>query len=107
MWYEQGGFSVDYPHHGMYYDIPERCLRSVAVDKLFMAGKCISADSGAIASAGVIACFLATGEAAAKLAAGKTGSDRNLFKKDRGFGEVPGRAGKFMGAFFSQELKRI
>jgi hypothetical protein len=50
------------------YDIPGRCLRVSGVDNLFTAGKCISADDDAIASARVIGCCLATGEAAGNLA---------------------------------------
>jgi hypothetical protein len=39
-----------------------------SIKNLFMAGKTISADMDAIASARVMGCCLATGEAAAKLA---------------------------------------
>ncbi|MCF8095012.1 MAG: FAD-dependent oxidoreductase [Desulfobacteraceae bacterium] len=67
-WEENGNFSVHYPPEGQYYEIPKRCLKSSALENLFMAGKSISADSGAIASARVIGCCLATGQAAAKLA---------------------------------------
>jgi hypothetical protein len=50
------------------YDIPGRCLCVSGIDNLFTAGKCISADDDAIASARVIGCCLATGEAAGNLA---------------------------------------
>ncbi|MFO7860278.1 MAG: FAD-dependent oxidoreductase [Desulfosalsimonas sp.] len=68
-WDENGNFSADYPPEGQYYEIPGRCLQSAEIENLFMAGKCISANSGAIASARVIGCCMATGEAAVKLAA--------------------------------------
>jgi hypothetical protein len=67
-WNKNGNFSVHYLTDGQYYEIPEGALRSSTIDNLFMAGKCISADSGAIASARVIGSCFATGEAAAKLA---------------------------------------
>ncbi|MFW6081640.1 MAG: FAD-dependent oxidoreductase, partial [Desulfosalsimonas sp.] len=67
-WDENGNFSVKYPA-GQYYEIPKRCLKSAAIENLLMAGKSLSADSGAMASARVIGCCLATGEAAAKLMA--------------------------------------
>lgn len=68
-WDENGNFFADYPPEGQYYEIPGRCLQSAEIENLFMAGKCISADSGAIASARVIGCCMATGEASGKLAA--------------------------------------
>ncbi|MCF8037116.1 MAG: FAD-dependent oxidoreductase [Desulfobacteraceae bacterium] len=68
-WDENGHFSADYPAGGQYYEIPGRCLRSAEIENLFMAGRSISADSGAIASTRVIGCCMATGEAAGKLAA--------------------------------------
>ena len=54
---------------GEHYEIPARSLRAAKLKNLFMAGKTISADAEAIASARVMGCCLATGEAAAKLAA--------------------------------------
>ena len=54
---------------GEHYEIPARALRAAKIKNLFMAGKTISADAEAIASARVMGCCLATGEAAAKLAA--------------------------------------
>lgn len=67
-WDENDNFSVYYVTGGRYYEIPGGALKSPAIDNLFMAGKCISADSAAIASARAIACCMATGEAAAGLA---------------------------------------
>jgi predicted flavoprotein YhiN len=56
------------PEHA-HYEIPARCLQSAPIQNLFMAGKTISADVDAIASARVMGCCLATGAAAGKLAA--------------------------------------
>ena len=54
---------------GQFYEIPARSLRAARVKNLFMAGKTISADVDAIASARVMGCCLATGAAAGHLAA--------------------------------------
>ena len=62
------GSQISYPLEGTYYEIPERSLTVPGVENLFVAGKCISADDDAIASARVIGCCLATGESAARLA---------------------------------------
>ena len=51
-----------------------RSLRAMRVNNLFMAGKTISADADAIASARVMGCCLATGAAAGNLAAAFVGS---------------------------------
>jgi len=67
-WDSDGNFSVQYPPSGDFYEIPEKSFRSIDFDNLFMAGKSISADPDAIASARVVGCCLATGEAAAKMA---------------------------------------
>jgi len=53
----------------VHYEIPSRSLRAAEVENLFMAGKTISADVDAIASARVMGCCLATGEAAGNLVA--------------------------------------
>ena len=52
-----------------FYEIPGRSLRALRFSNLFMAGKTISADVDAIASARVMGCCLATGAAAGNLAA--------------------------------------
>ncbi|MFO7560789.1 MAG: FAD-dependent oxidoreductase [Desulfobacterales bacterium] len=65
------GYQVSYPPDGTCYEIPARSLTVSGVDNLFVAGKCISADDDAIASARVIGCCLATGESSAKLASQK------------------------------------
>jgi len=66
-WDADGNFSVQYPPAGDFYEIPKRSLCSTAFDNLFLAGKSISAEPGAIASARVVGTCLATGEAAAKM----------------------------------------
>lgn len=47
-----------------YYDIPLDCLRPAELDNVFVAGRCISAETGAMTSARVIGTALATGWAA-------------------------------------------
>jgi FAD dependent oxidoreductase len=54
---------------GDHYEIPADSLRAARTENLFMAGKSLSADVGAIASARVMGCCLATGAAAGILAA--------------------------------------
>jgi len=52
-----------------YYDIPLDCLRPVELDNVFVAGRCLSAMTGAMTSARVIGTALATGWAAGTAAA--------------------------------------
>jgi len=52
-----------------YYDIPLDCLCPVELDNVFVAGRCISATTGAMTSARVIGTALATGWAAGTAAA--------------------------------------
>ena len=52
-----------------YYDIPLDCLRVVEFDNVFVAGRCLSAETGAMTSARVIGTALATGWAAGTAAA--------------------------------------
>ena len=68
-WDEAGAARFRYLDAGVQYQIPARSLRAAKFENLFMAGKTISADVDAIASARVMGCCLATGEAAGKLAA--------------------------------------
>ncbi|HTB85481.1 MAG TPA: FAD-dependent oxidoreductase [Candidatus Sulfotelmatobacter sp.] len=68
-WGADGKTRVRFLPPGDFYEIPARSLRAVKIKNLFMAGKTISADADAIASARVMGCCLATGEAAAGLAA--------------------------------------
>ncbi len=68
-WGTDGIARYRYLPEGGHYDIPAGCLRAARVENLFMAGKTISADVDAIASARVMGCCLATGAAAGNLAA--------------------------------------
>ena len=68
-WDAKGTVRFKYLPAGTNYEIPARSLRAARVDNLFMAGKTISADVDAIASARVMGCCLATGAAAGQLAA--------------------------------------
>lgn len=52
-----------------FYDIPLDCLRAVELDNVFVAGRCLSAETGAMTSARVIGTALATGWAAGTAAA--------------------------------------
>jgi len=69
-WNEAGKASFRYLPPGAYYEVPARALQAARTQNLFMAGKTISADVDAIASARVMGCCLATGAAAGELAAG-------------------------------------
>jgi hypothetical protein len=62
---------------GGYYEIPARALQAGRTQNLFMAGKSLSADARAAASARVMGCCLATGAAAGKLAVELTTSATN------------------------------
>jgi hypothetical protein len=68
-WNPDGKVQLRYLPQHAHYEIPARCLRAASIQNLFMAGKTISADIDAIASARVMGCCLATGAAAGKLAA--------------------------------------
>lgn len=68
-WGADGVARFKYLPAGTHYEIPARSLRAARVTNLFMAGKTISADVDAIASARVMGCCLATGAAAGVLAA--------------------------------------
>jgi ribulose 1,5-bisphosphate synthetase/thiazole synthase len=59
----------EYLQAGMTYDIPFRCLLPLAVDGLLVAGRCLSADHDAHASARVMAQCMAMGQAAGTAAA--------------------------------------
>ncbi|MCG3147534.1 MAG: hypothetical protein PCFJNLEI_00974 [Verrucomicrobiae bacterium] len=67
-WNAAGTAYFRYLPDGEHYEIPARALQSATVENLFMAGKTLSADDDAIASARVMGCCLATGAAAGKLA---------------------------------------
>jgi hypothetical protein len=67
-WNADGKARLRYLPPGAHYEIPARSLRAARIKNLFMAGKTISADVDAIASARVMGCCLATGTAAGNLA---------------------------------------
>ena len=67
-WDAKGAVRFQYLPPGTHYEIPARSLCAAHVKNLFMAGKTISADVDAIASARVMGCCLATGAAAGILA---------------------------------------
>jgi hypothetical protein len=56
-----------------YYEIPIGCLRPAGLDNVLAAGRCLSATSGALASARVIGTALATGWAGGQAAAVQAG----------------------------------
>jgi hypothetical protein len=60
-----------------FYDIPFDCLRPRELENVFVAGRCLSAETGAMTSARVIGTALATGWAAGTAAAFQT-ADRPL-----------------------------
>jgi hypothetical protein len=68
-WDARGVARFKYLSPGSHYEIPARALQAATVKNLFMAGKTISADVDAIASARVMGICLATGAAAGHLAA--------------------------------------
>lgn len=68
-WDARGVVRFKYLSPGTHYEIPARALRAATVKNLFMAGKSISADADAIASARVMGICLATGAAAGHRAA--------------------------------------
>jgi hypothetical protein len=70
-WGTEKRVSMTYPESGEFYEIPLRCLQSVHCDNLLVAGRNISADADAIASARVIGICMATGAAAGAYAAKK------------------------------------
>ncbi|HEX5221225.1 MAG TPA: FAD-dependent oxidoreductase [Verrucomicrobiae bacterium] len=75
-WSRDGVARFKYLPTGTHYEIPARCLQSAKIENLFMAGKTMSADVEAIASARVMGCCLATGAAAGNLAAAYIQSGR-------------------------------
>ncbi len=75
-WSADGRQSLRYLPPNEYYEIPARSLQAARTENLFMAGKSLSADVDAIASARVMGCCLATGAAAGNLAAKYVKSSR-------------------------------
>jgi len=68
-WNTETGPEHEYIENGFSYDIPLRALRSENIKNLWAAGRAISADSAALASARVMGTAIATGEAAGGAAA--------------------------------------
>ncbi len=68
-WNADDGPSYSYVEGGSIYDIPLRALKSENIENLWAAGRTISADSAALASARVIGTCMVTGEAAGLAAA--------------------------------------
>ena len=63
---------MTYFKEGDYYEIPLACLLPVELDNVWVAGRCLSATTGAMTSARVIGTALATGWAAGTAAAFQT-----------------------------------
>ena len=78
-WDPQEGVSVEYLPDGSYYEIPLRALKVVGVSNLWAAGKCLSADRLAHASARVAGTCWSMGEAAGRAAAA-TNSGREVVR---------------------------
>ena len=68
-WAADGKQKLQYLPPGEHYEIPARSLQAARTENLFMAGKSLSADANAVASARVMGCCLATGASVGKLAA--------------------------------------
>ncbi len=68
-WDEKIGPRYEYIEKGLSYDIPLGALRSENIKNLWAAGRLLSADSAALASARVMGTAIATGEAAGRAAA--------------------------------------
>lgn len=69
-WYSDKGPRYEYLEDNSYYIVPDDSMRSLKFKNLFAAGKSLSADSFAMASARVIGIAIASGERAAELALG-------------------------------------
>jgi hypothetical protein len=68
-WHPDQGLSLQYLPNDHCYDIPHRSLRVRGLKNVWVAGKCLSADHEAQASARVVGTCWAMGEAAGKAAA--------------------------------------
>jgi hypothetical protein len=68
-WDPDEGVSLEYLPEGSYYEVPLRALKVSGVRNLWAAGKCLSADRFAQASARVVGSCWAMGEAAGRAAA--------------------------------------
>jgi hypothetical protein len=70
-WDPDEGVSVEYLPPGSHYEIPLRSLQLEEIDNLYAAGKCLSADRLAHASARVVGACWAMGQAVGAAAAGQ------------------------------------
>jgi hypothetical protein len=68
-WDAERGVSVEYLPPGVQYDIPRRALQVDGIDNFWVAGKCLSADRWAHASARVAGTCWAMGQAVGRAAA--------------------------------------
>jgi hypothetical protein len=68
-WDVRSGVSLDYLPAGTWYEVPLRALKVRGVANLWAAGKCLSAEPEAQASARIAGCCWAMGEAAGRAAA--------------------------------------
>jgi hypothetical protein len=68
-WDPERGVEIEYLPGSTHYEIPLRSLQLVGIDNLYAAGKCLSADRLAHASARVVGACWAMGEAAGAAAA--------------------------------------
>jgi choline dehydrogenase-like flavoprotein len=73
-WDPQEGVSIEYLPPGSHYEIPLRSLQVKGIDNLYAAGKCLSADRLAHASARVVGSCWAMGEAVGAAAAAERNS---------------------------------
>jgi len=71
-WDPDHGLSLEYLAPGSFYEIPLRSLTLSGLDNVWAAGKCLSADGHAQASARVVGTCWAMGEAAGQAAAAVT-----------------------------------
>jgi hypothetical protein len=70
-WDPDQGVSLEYLPDNDYYEIPLRSLKVQGLRNVWAAGKCLSADRHAQASARVVGCCWSMGEAAGRAAAGR------------------------------------
>jgi hypothetical protein len=68
-WHPRTGVQLEYLPAGSYYEIPLGALRVKGISNLWAAGKCLSAEPQARASARVVGCCWGMGEAAGSSAA--------------------------------------
>lgn len=68
-WHPEQGVSVEYLPDGSYYEIPIRALKPAGTSNLWAAGKCLSADRYAHASARVAGACWSMGEAVGRVVA--------------------------------------